>query len=168
MKASHIRQSDLRQSLVWDELRKILDPEIPVLNVVEMKIVRDVHVYGKEITVLFSPTFVGCPAIDMMHRDIRTRLQAMGFDQVNIETTFSPPWSTDMLDAEAREKLRLFGIAPPALATGDPTAALKDPVPCPYCHSHHTHIENAFGPTLCRQIYYCDNCSQSFERFKTL
>jgi len=156
-----------KKQQIWDELGKIVDPEIPVLSLVEMKVIRDVRI-DEEVTVVFSPTFVGCPATSMMMGEIRTRLMALGYHNVRIETTFSPPWSTDLLDAATREKLRQFGVAPPPSSADDLTEALREPVACPACGSAQTEMESSFGSTLCRQIYFCKDCRQSFERFKPL
>ncbi|MCZ6776799.1 MAG: phenylacetate-CoA oxygenase subunit PaaJ [Ignavibacteria bacterium] len=161
-------QQTLDEKLIWKELEKIADPEIPVLTLVEMKVIRSVRVQDNQVTVVISPTYVGCPAMDAMKDEIRSRLRDLGCEQINLETTFAPPWSTEMLDETTREKLRSFGIAPPAKHKGDLAATLAAPVPCPFCHSEKTHMESSFGPTLCRQIYYCDTCRQSFDRFKPL
>lgn len=154
--------------LIWQELGSITDPEIPVLSLVEMKVIRDVAVTEAGVKVVLSPTFVGCPAMEHMKDEIRARLGALGFTTVTIETTFSPPWSTDMLDDQVKEKLRAFGIAPPPGNDGEFVAVLQLPVACPFCTSPNTHLESPFGATLCKQIYYCDSCRQSFERFKPL
>ena len=153
---------------IWEELGKIVDPEIPVLSLVELKVIRDVRLNDSGVTIVFAPTFVGCPAVAMMMEEIRTRIGALGYETVNIETTFSPPWSTDLLDDSAKEKLRSIGIAPPPKGSENLAAALAKPVSCPFCRSENTQRENSFGPTLCRQIYYCNACRQSFERFKPL
>jgi len=152
---------------IWQELEKITDPEIPVLSLVDMKIIREVSVHQGTASVLISPTFVGCPALEHIKDEIRTRLTGIGCSAVDIQTTYSPPWSTDMLDEKAREKLRVFGIAPPAQTT-EIQATLTIPSECPFCGSLHTHMESEFGATLCKQLFYCDDCRQSFERFKTI
>ncbi len=153
----------LDEAAVWDALKDIADPEIPVLTLVDMKIIRQVKVEDKIVHVSMSPTFLGCPAFDQMKSDVRQRLLDVGFSDVVIATSFSPPWTTAMLDAAAREKLREFGIAPPTSPEAQAAA-----VACPFCSSERTHLENSFGATLCRQIYYCDECHQPFERFKPL
>ena len=157
----------LDEQRIWQELENITDPEIPVLSLVDMKIIRKVNINENGVSILISPTFVGCPALEYIKDEIRTRLTAIGGGTVRIETTYTPPWSTDMLDEKVREKLRSFGIAPPALTTGIP-ATLTIPTACPFCASFHTHIENEFGATLCKQLFYCDDCLQSFEKFKML
>ena len=154
---------------VWDALAGVKDPEIPVLSIVEMKIVSLVRASGSSAEVEITPTFAGCPAIGHMKDEIRKVLTEMGFTDVRVETNFSAPWSTDLLEPGTREKLRSFGIAPPpATVQIDLGRALAEPVPCPYCASAVTHLESAFGATLCKQIFYCDSCRQSFERFKPL
>lgn len=156
----------ITEQAIWSELEKIRDPEIPVLSLVEMRIIRRVSVEDDAVSVLISPTFVGCPALEHMKDEIRSRLHAIGFGRVNIELTFSPPWSTDMLDDATREKLNVFGIAPPPRYGQDLAATLAQPVPCPFCHSERTRPESPFGPTLCKQIFFCETCRQGFERFK--
>ncbi len=156
------------EKTIWDELGKISDPEIPVLSLIEMKVIRSVSMENGEVKVVMSPTFVGCPALEYMKSEIRERLAGIGCEHVDIETTFTPPWSTDMLDDDVKEKLRKFGIAPPPRNEGEFTAVLALPVACPFCQSTNTHLESAFGATLCRQIFYCDECRQSFDRFKPI
>jgi ring-1,2-phenylacetyl-CoA epoxidase subunit PaaD len=153
---------------IWSELATITDPEIPVLSLVEMKVIRDVAVSDEGVKVVLAPTFVGCPAMELMKSQIRSRLAALGIEHVTIETSYSPPWSTDMLDEEVKEKLRRFGIAPPPKNDGELVAVLALPVACPFCNSTQTQLESAFGATLCKQIYYCNACRQSFERFKPI
>ena len=156
------------ETRVWDALEEVKDPEIPVLSIVEMKIVSLVRASGASARVEITPTFAGCPALGQMKDEIRKLLGEMGFTDVSVETNFTAPWSTDLLDQNVREKLRSFGIAPPVPVQIDLGRALAEPVACPYCASSVTHLESAFGPTLCKQIFYCDACLQSFERFKPL
>lgn len=153
---------------IWSELEKIQDPEIPVLSLVEMKIIRSVNVEGDEVTVVMSPTFMGCPALEHMKDEVRSRLQALGCKQVNIEMTFSPPWSTDMLEENTLEKLRVYGIAPPPRIEPELTTTLGRPVHCPLCGSKQTRMHSNFGATLCKQMYVCESCKQPFERFKPI
>jgi ring-1,2-phenylacetyl-CoA epoxidase subunit PaaD len=161
-----MEQTELTEDLARKVLSALVDPEIPAVTLMEMKIIRDVVVNNGAVHVVFSPTFVGCPALDLMKREIRDALHHAGFREVKLEVTFSPPWSTDLLDEQVREKLRAFGIAPPPSTGEDLPATLLLPVTCPFCGSANTHLENSFGSTLCRQLYYCDACQQSFDRFK--
>jgi ring-1,2-phenylacetyl-CoA epoxidase subunit PaaD len=163
-----MEQTELTQEVARKALSVIVDPEIPAVTLMEMKIIRDVTVENGAVRVLFSPTFMGCPALDLMKREIHDSLHQVGFRNVSIDVTFSPPWSTDMLDEQVREKLRAFGIAPPPPTGESLPATLQLPVSCPFCGSSNTHLESRFGSTLCRQIYYCDSCRQSFDRFKPI
>jgi ring-1,2-phenylacetyl-CoA epoxidase subunit PaaD len=153
---------------VWKALEEVRDPEIPVLSLVEMKIVRNVEVHGDKVEIVITPTFAGCPALHQMQHDIKDKLYHLGFAKVDIEVSYEKPWSTNELSEESKKKLNDFGIAPPSKHAGDPTVTINLQVACPFCNSKNTVMENAFGPTLCRMIYYCNSCSQSFERFKAL
>ncbi|MFN0157387.1 MAG: 1,2-phenylacetyl-CoA epoxidase subunit PaaD [Bacteroidota bacterium] len=153
-------------STIWSALAKIQDPEIPVLSLVEMKIIRSVTVTNGEVSVVMSPTFVGCPALDHMKEEIHERLRNLGCEKVKIAMTFSPPWSTDMLDEATREKLRVYGIAPPPKFDPVLVDSLNITAHCPFCGSGQTRMQSPFGATLCKQMYVCENCRQPFERFK--
>jgi len=153
---------------IWESLKEVTDPEIPVLSLVDMKIVRDVKIDGDEVHVTMTPTFAGCPAIYQMKSDIEEKLRELGFEKIHVSLSFKEPWSTEMLDDEARAKLESFGITPPTKHNGEPTITMNAKVTCPYCKSEDTAMENPFGPTLCRMIYYCNSCQQPFERFKAL
>lgn len=153
---------------VWQVLSQISDPEIPVLSLVDMKIIRTVKVEANRVSVEMTPTFSGCPALDSMQQQVKERLLELGFDHVQVNIIRSAGWSSDMLAEDAKEKLRRFGIAPPPRKVADLQRTLDQPVSCPYCGSLETHLDSPFGPTLCRQIFYCNSCSQSFERFKPL
>lgn len=152
----------------WKALGRVVDPEIPVLTILDMKLISRLAVDGTRVTVGFTPTFAGCPAIAMMKEEIGKVLREEGFLEVSVETDYATPWSTDLLEAGAKERLRAFGVAPPGPVEADLATSLARPVPCPMCGAQATHLESAFGPTLCKQIFYCDACRQSFERFKPL
>lgn len=154
---------------IWRLLDEVKDPELPVVSVVEMGIVREVEVGQEEVTVTITPTFSGCPALEVMRSDITATLKGAGVPEVNVRTVLSPPWSSDWISEEARAKLKAFGIAPPA--TQDQQAGnvmFYEPADCPYCGSSDTSIKNTFGPTLCKAIYYCNACQQPFEAFKRI
>ncbi|MEK6220908.1 MAG: phenylacetate-CoA oxygenase subunit PaaJ, partial [Chloroflexota bacterium] len=121
-----------------------------------------------QVIVTMTPTFSGCPALEVMEKDIKNELSKLGLDQVNVEMTFDPPWSSDWIADSAREKIKTIGIAPPKVHGGDFAAILIDPVCCPYCESDNTSLKNSFGSTPCRMIYYCKNCQQPIEQFKPL
>lgn len=155
----------LTEQDVWKNLEAVKDPELPALSIVDLKIVRSVEVRGEEATVGIVPTFVGCPALEMIAEAIRERLLGLGFKVVHVNKTYAAQWSTDLLDETARKKLETYGIAPPS-----PSSAVTVELPtlCPYCKSAETQLENPFGATLCKQLYYCNSCRQSFEKFRTL
>ena len=153
---------------VWELLAQVKDPEIPVVSVVEMGLIRNVEVENDQVKVALAPTFAGCPAIDMMCREIESRLLAAGAHNVEVEIVFSPPWSSDWIQPSARQKLKTFGIAPPQVHAGDLQLALNAPVACPYCGGKNTVVKNTFGPTLCRSLYFCLDCREPFEKFKAL
>lgn len=154
---------------VWKLLEDVKDPEIPVVSLVEMGIVRDVAISPDgDVTVKITPTFSGCPALHTMKQDIVDRLKEAGIDSITIEMVYSPPWTSDWINDEAREKLRLFGFAPAPRHGGNFEVMLLDAVNCPYCGSANTSLRNSFGSTLCRMIFYCNACQQPFEQFKPL
>ncbi|MDI3340471.1 MAG: phenylacetate-CoA oxygenase subunit PaaJ [Sphaerobacter sp.] len=151
---------------VWEALREIPDPEIPTINVVDLGIIRQVAVADAVIRVEMMPTFVGCPAIDMMRRDIRERLGPFG--PVEVVVVYDEPWTTERITAAGRRMLLQAGLAPPPRGDIRLTPVSSQPVPCPYCGSTDTQIENLFGPTPCRSIFYCRACRQPFEQFKAV
>jgi ring-1,2-phenylacetyl-CoA epoxidase subunit PaaD len=154
---------------VWKLLEDVKDPEIPAVSLVEMGIVRDVAISSDgDVTVKITPTFSGCPALHTMKEDIVDRLKEAGIDSITIEMVYSPPWTSDWINDEAREKLRLFGLAPAPHHGGNFEVMLLDAVSCPYCGSSNTSLRNSFGSTLCRMIFYCNACQQPFEQFKPL
>ncbi|HID50705.1 MAG TPA: phenylacetate-CoA oxygenase subunit PaaJ [Anaerolineae bacterium] len=158
----------LTEEAVWQALDDVKDPEIPVVSLVEMGIVRDVVVDGDTVTVTMTPTFSGCPALRVMEQDITAKMAELGFASVSVQTVLAPPWSSDWITDEAREKLQAFGLAPPMRHNGRIEITFYAPVVCPYCGSEDTAVKNQFGPTLCRAIYYCNHCQQPFEQFKAL
>jgi len=158
----------IAEEQVWQALEKVKDPEIPVVSVVEMGIVRDVAVEGKAVTVTMTPTFSGCPALEVMAREIESVVRALGAAPVTVETVLNPPWSTEWISETAREKLKQFGLAPPPRHEGHLPVTFYEPVPCPRCDSKNTVVRNTFGSTLCRAIYFCNECVEPFEQFKAL
>ncbi|HSH01597.1 MAG TPA: 1,2-phenylacetyl-CoA epoxidase subunit PaaD [Anaerolineae bacterium] len=155
---------------IWEALQTVKDPEIPVVSVIEMGIVREVTVDDDlgAVHVKMTPTFSGCPALDVMRRDIETAVRELGVTAVTVETILTPPWTSDWITEEARVKLKAFGLAPPPCHGGNIEITFFDVVPCPRCDSKNTSIRNTFGSTLCRAIYYCNECQDAFEQFKPL
>jgi ring-1,2-phenylacetyl-CoA epoxidase subunit PaaD len=153
---------------IWQILGEVKDPEIPVVSVVEMGLIRAVGKDGDAIIVTMTPTFIGCPALNVMKTEIEERLRQAGAENVAVRTVLSPAWTTDWLTSEAREKLRNFGLAPPPRHGGQIDLDLLDKAACPYCGSEETTLKNSFGPTLCRAIFVCNACRQPFEQFKPI
>jgi ring-1,2-phenylacetyl-CoA epoxidase subunit PaaD len=155
---------------VRDALAEIPDPEIPVISIVDLGVVRAVAVDGDRVRVEFTPTFLGCPALEAMRAAMEEAIRGLG-GEPEVDVVLDDSWSTDRISAEGREKLREAGFAPPApRQAGVPTMVqLTSAVfRCPYCGSTETRLENIFGPTPCRSLRYCDSCRQPFEQFKTI
>jgi ring-1,2-phenylacetyl-CoA epoxidase subunit PaaD len=162
--------SSVTAAQVWDALAEIPDPEIPVISLVDLGVVRDVEVQDGRVRVEFTPTFLGCPALETMRMAMEQQIRGLGAEP-QVEVVNDDSWSTDRITAEGRQKLRESGFAPPApREAGPPTLVqLQDgPFRCPYCGSTDTRLENIFGPTPCRSIRYCASCRQPFEQFKTI
>lgn len=154
---------------VWAALAEVTDPEIPPVSVVDMGMVARVATAGDQVRIDMTPTFVGCPALDLIRRNVSARVsQVEGVAGVEVRFVFDPPWTSERITAEGRERLRSFGIAPPLRERGANLINLAAVPACPYCGSPETHLENLFGPTACRSIYYCDGCRQPFEGVKTV
>jgi ring-1,2-phenylacetyl-CoA epoxidase subunit PaaD len=155
---------------VWDALAAIPDPEIPVISLVDLGVVRDVEVDEGRVRVAFTPTFLGCPALETMRAAMEERIRDLGAEP-QVDVVLDDSWSTDLITPEGREKLRESGFAPPApRSTGPPQLVQlqSKAFRCPYCGSTDTRLENIFGPTPCRSLRYCASCRQPFEQFKTI
>jgi ring-1,2-phenylacetyl-CoA epoxidase subunit PaaD len=158
------------EAQVWSALAEISDPEIPVISLVELGVVRDVEVEDGRVRVEFTPTFLGCPALEVMRDQMEAKVRELGAEP-EIQVISDDSWSTDRITPEGREKLREAGFAPPApRQAGVPQLVQlqRGPFRCPYCGSTDTALENIFGPTPCRSLRYCRSCSQPFEQFKTI
>jgi ring-1,2-phenylacetyl-CoA epoxidase subunit PaaD len=147
------------QGDVLAALATVHDPEIPVLSIVDLGLVAEVTVDGGRVSVDLMPTFAACPALHVIRQEVERRLRDLpGVEAVAVRFVLEPVWTVDRISPEGRERLRSFGIAFPGEAAP----------PCPYCGSTATRRESAFGPTLCRQVYYCDGCRQPFEALKAV
>jgi len=155
---------------VWEALGEIPDPEIPVISLVELGVIRGVEIEDGRVRVDFTPTFLGCPALEVMQTAMAERIRELGAEpEVRVLTDDS--WSTDRITPEGREKLREAGFAPPTpREAGAPTLVQlqSQAFRCPYCGSTDTKLDNIFGPTPCRSLRYCNACRQPFEQFKTI
>ena len=158
--------------LVWDALAAVPDPEIPVISIVELGMVRAVGWDGGRLRVEVTPTYSGCPATDVIAGLIRERLAAIGVGAVDVVMRLAPPWTTDWMAPEAKAKLAAYGIAPPqAAAAAVDVAGISPlrrapPVPCPRCGSARTTLLSQFGSTACKALFRCDACREPFDYFK--
>lgn len=157
---------------IWATLESVKDPEIPVLSVVDMGIITSVDsgqsTVDRKAVITMTPTFVGCPAIHTMKKDIHDAVATMGFASVEVIVDMDTAWTSDRMKPEAKAKLEKFGIAPPPVSDGELTAEMLDRVRCPHCGSTDTTLRSTFGSTLCRAIRFCFSCKQGFEQFKPL
>ena len=157
------------ETAIWAALHDVHDPEIPTISVVDLGVVRSVSAGEGSIRVELLPTFVGCPALNVLQDTIAERLREFA-DEVSVDISFAEPWTTERITADGRAALRAAGFAPPAShqdVSRDLRVLPVMPIAeCPYCGSRNTTLENAFGPTLCRAIYHCADCRQPFEQFK--
>ncbi len=162
-------ETSLTNDAVFAVLNTVMDPEVPVISVVELGIIRDVRVEQDTVYVTVTPTYSGCPAMHEIEADIRTALLAHGARAVIVNTVFAPAWTTDWIGPEAREKLRAYGIAPPGRAEPQGLITLtraRAAVACPFCGSHDTRLQSEFGSTACKAIHVCNACRQPFDEFK--
>jgi ring-1,2-phenylacetyl-CoA epoxidase subunit PaaD len=150
----------LTEPQVWELLGEIPDPEIPVISLVDLGVIRSVDVSDGHVHIEFTPTFLGCPALEYMKRAIEEKVPG-----ADVQVIQDDSWSTDKITAAGREKLREAGFAPPAPRLIQLQSHVHR---CPYCGSTDTRLENIFGPTPCRSLRYCDSCRQPFEQFKTI
>lgn len=152
---------------IWDELEKVMDPEIPVLSVTDLGIIRDVAIENGHIHIDITPTYTGCPAMHLIEMNVKAAVENLGY-QVKIQTILSPAWTTDWMSESGKEKLKSYGIAPPRrFAKLDPEAfGDSDEVLCPRCNSSNTERVSEFGSTACKALYRCKNCREPFDYFK--
>ena len=154
---------------IWSALAEVNDPEVPVLSVVDLGIIRHVRLVDARPEVVITPTYSGCPAMDVIRATIREVLLEHGFGEVRIETVLSPAWTTDWMSEAGKEKLRAYGIAPPLPSQQVCRPALfhrEEAIACPHCHSYHTTLLSEFGSTACKALYRCEDCREPFDYFK--
>jgi len=154
---------------VWAVLETVKDPEIPVISVVDLGIVRDVRAGDQGLEVVITPTYTGCPATRQIAHDIRAALDKAGYGAIGLVTELKPAWTTDWITAEGREQLRQFGIAPPEGQPGKRALfGAVDAVQCPRCGSRQTEMVSEFGSTACKALWRCSACGEPFDYFKCL
>jgi ring-1,2-phenylacetyl-CoA epoxidase subunit PaaD len=153
---------------IYPYLEQVKDPEVPVLSILDLGIVRDVQVNAdNDLTVTITPTYSGCPAMDVIGMNIRMALAGRGFRRVNVELQLKPAWTTDWMTETGKEKLKACGIAPPQRLAKNGLALFdEDAIPCPHCNSNSTELVSNFGATSCKSLYKCSTCSEPFEHFK--
>jgi ring-1,2-phenylacetyl-CoA epoxidase subunit PaaD len=159
----------LSEADVWEAFAGVPDPEIPDVSLVDLGVIKSVRVDGRDVVVEFTPTFMGCPALERMQLELAQAIESIG-GKPELRVLLDDSWSTDRITPEGREKLRAAGFAPPAPrpAAKLELVQLQRGFRCPYCGSTDTQLDNIFGPTPCRSIRYCNACRQPFEQFKTI
>jgi ring-1,2-phenylacetyl-CoA epoxidase subunit PaaD len=152
---------------IWDLLEEVFDPEVPVLSVVDLGIIRSIDKKDEIIEVTITPTYIGCPAMQTIAKDIETKLRENGISNLTIETSISPAWTTDWMSEEGKRKLKEYGITPPQ-DEPDKSILFAEPiiVPCPRCDSNNTKMVSRFGSTACKAHYQCNQCLEPFDYFK--
>lgn len=150
---------------IWKILETVKDPEVPVLSVVDLGVIRAVALEEQQVTVTITPTYTGCPAMDMISMHIKMALNAAGY-QTTIQTILSPAWTTDWMTENGKQQLKAYGIAPPVGKSFDQTYLDNLIVPCPQCNSTHTILVSQFGSTACKALYKCEECKEPFDYFK--
>lgn len=169
--SQHINETEKK---IWSLLETVTDPEVPVLSVLDLGIIRDVQVdmIGEEtscITITITPTYSGCPAMDVISMSIRMVLLQAGYKEINIKQVLSPAWTTEWMTSEGKDKLKAYGIAPPQykqiVCTPD-TFQQEEAIQCPQCNSWHTTLISQFGSTACKALYRCEDCKEPFDYFK--
>lgn len=164
-----VTEKNILADTVWKILATVPDPEVPVLTILDLGIVRDVLQHVDEVEVIITPTYSGCPAMDMIAMNIRLALVENGFKKVKIKTVLSPAWTTDWMSEEGKRKLKAYGIAPPnprQQVCNNDLFAPHEAVQCPHCDSYHTHRISEFGSTACKALYQCNDCKEPFDYFK--
>jgi len=154
---------------IWKLLEQVNDPEVPVLSIIDLGIVRDVKINNDEAEVIITPTYSGCPAMDMIKMNIRMALLQHGFQKIKITSILSPAWTTDWMSGHGKEKLKSFGIAPPTSKQQVCHTELfheGEAIQCPRCNSYNTRLTSQFGSIACKAMYQCNDCKEPFDYFK--
>lgn len=164
-----VSDTEISKKNIWQILETVVDPEVPVLTITDLGIVRDVRISGSEVEIVITPTYTGCPAMDMIAMNIRLALLENGYQSIKITSVLSPVWTTDWMTEDGKRKLKEYGIAPPnprqQVCNNDLFAA-AEAVQCPHCNSYNTHRISEFGSTACKALYQCNDCKEPFDYFK--
>lgn len=159
----------LTKDEILEALQSVKDPEIPTLSVVDLGVITNVEIQNDTtVHISMTPTFVGCPAIDVMQSDIRDCITALGITNVMVDVNYDIPWDSNRISEKGKAALKSFGLAPPPSYDMVLELDVLHNALCPYCNSANTVMQSPFGPTLCRSIHYCNDCSQAFEQFKPI
>ena len=162
----HTKQEEKR---IWDLLGNITDPEIPVLTILDLGIVREVKLQDENVEVIITPTYSGCPAMDMIATNIRMELLAAGYKNISITNVLHPAWTTEWMTEAGKQKLKAYGIAPPTnthAVCSNELFAPNEAIQCPLCNSYNTRRISEFGSTACKSLYQCNDCKEPFDYFK--
>lgn len=153
---------------IWNILEEVKDPEVPVLSIIDLGIIRSIKSFDDKIDIIITPTYSGCPAMDVIAMDIRLKLIEKGYRNVSILQQLSPAWTTDWMSEEGKQKLKDYGIAPPNPSQQFCSSEMfqQETVQCPQCNSFHTEVISQFGSTACKALYRCLNCKEAFDYFK--
>ena len=151
---------------IYEWLEEVKDPEIPVLSLVDLGVITEVAIEGDKVKIEMTPTFVGCPALDYMKAEVETLLKSKGVEHVNVEVNFKKAWSSDFITEKGKAALKKYGFAPPPAAHVFHDLEILEHAICPRCDNSNTELKSPFGSTLCRSIYYCNDCKEAFEQFK--
>ena len=161
----------MNNSAIWETLEAVKDPEIPVLSIVDLGVLREVNLSDEVLEIVITPTYSGCPAMKMIENEIIELLQEKGYPKVRVRLTLSPAWTTDWMKEDAKERLREYGIAPPEKTSKDKSVLFFEgakKVNCPLCKSGNTYLESQFGSTACKSLYFCKDCQEPFDHFKCI
>ena len=166
-----ILEKNISPKQIWEMLAQITDPEIPVISIVDLGIVRDVRSDDNEIEIFITPTYSGCPAMDVISMNIRMELLQKGFSDIKITQQLSPAWTTNWMTEKGKQQLKAYGIAPPQSLTDNPRIGKmlfddEEKVECPQCHSKNSKLLSQFGSTACKALYQCIDCKEPFDYFK--
>ena len=162
-------ETNISTQKIWSVLEQVTDPEVPVLSILDLGIVRAVNQYEGAIEVVITPTYSGCPAMDVIRINIRMALLQHGYENVKVTTVLSPAWTTDWMSEAGKEKLQAYGIAPPLprqTVCSPELFSMDEGIQCPHCRSYNTRMISRFGSTACKSLYQCNECMEPFDYFK--
>lgn len=157
---------NITKGAVWKLMNEVYDPEIPVLSITDLGIVRDIKIDKNTIEIVITPTYSGCPAMDAISMNIKMALLKNGFKKIKVSSQLSPAWTTDWITEIGKQKLKAYGIAPPVGKYFDAESLEQLQIECPLCHSVNTKLISQFGSTSCKALYQCNECKEPFDYFK--